>query len=254
MGKLNEVMELASSNLGFLLLSAVIIALLIGAAYGAEVVIAKKNHSKRNGEQFKVKRLVIIAMLSGLAIILMLLEFPLGFVPGFYKLDFSEIPIIVGAFALGPVAGLVIEFVKILLNILINGSSSAFVGEFANFLIGAAYVIPASFFYFLRKNRKNAILGLSLGTIIATVSGAFLNAYVLLPKYAQLMGPKFGMDHDGMMNWFVSEGNQVNSAIQGMATFILFGVTPFNLIKYGAVSIITILIYKKISHILKSDS
>lgn len=251
MGKLNDLMNLASSNVGFLLLSAAIVAILLGSAYGAERILAKKNHSERNQEQLKIKKMIIVAMLSGIAVVLMLFEFPLGFVPGFYKLDFSEIPVIVGAFTLGPVAGLLIEFIKILLNLLINGTTSAFVGEFANFLIGSAYVIPAASIYFLRKSKKNAILGLSVGTIIAVVVGGFLNAFVLLPKYAQLMGPMYNLEYDPMMESLIGEGTKVNSAIQGMATFVLFGVTPFNLIKYSAVSIITILIYKKISHIMK---
>lgn len=247
MGKLAELMDLASTNVGFLLLSGLIIALLIGMAYGAEVIIAKKHNTVRKQEQLKLKRMIIIAMLSGIAVVLMMFEFPLGFVPGFYKLDFSEIPVIVGAFTLGPVAGLLIEFLKIFLNLLIEGSDSAFVGEFANFLIGSAFVIPASFLYFMRKNRKNAICGLTVGTIVATVMGGFLNAFILLPKYVELMGPKFGLTMEGV----IGAGTEVNSAIQGMTTFILLGVTPFNLIKYGAASLVTILIYKKISHIMK---
>ncbi len=252
MGKLNELMDLASSNVGFLLLSVTIVAILIGSAYGAEVILAKKNNIRRNQEKLKTKKMIIVAMLSGIAVVLMLFEFPLGFVPFFYELDFSEIPVIVGAFTLGPVAGLLIEFIKILLNLLINGSDSAFVGEFANFLIGSAYVIPASFIYFLRKSKKNAIVGLSIGTLIATVAGGILNAYVLLPKYAQLMGPKYNLEYSPMLDSLIGEGTKVNSAIQGMTTFVLLGVTPFNLIKYGAVSIIAILIYKKISHIMKA--
>jgi riboflavin transporter FmnP len=251
-GKLNELMNLASSNVGFLVLSIVIVAILIGVAYGLEVIIAKKQNTVRNKEQLRIKKMIIIAMLAGVAVVLMHFEFPLWFVPNFYKLDFSEIPIIVGAFTLGPVAGLLIEFLKVILNLLIEGSDSAFVGEFANFLIGSAFVIPASFLYFLKKNRKNAILGLSLGTMIATVAGGILNAFVLLPKYAQLMGPGMGLNYDQSMNYFVGEGNKVNSAIEGISTFVLLGVTPFNLIKYGAVSIIAILIYKKISYIMKA--
>ena len=252
MGKLSELMDVASSNVGFLLLSVAIVAILIGVAYGAEVIIAKKHNTKRNQEKLKLKRMVIIAMLSATAVVLMLFKFPLGFVPSFYTLDFSEFPVIVGAFTLGPVAGLVIEFIKILLNTLINGTQSAFVGEFANFLVGSAFVIPASFLYFLKKSRKSAILGLSFGTIVATVAGGILNAYVLLPKYAQLMGPMYGLNYDQMMGSLLDEGTKANSAIQGMSTFILLGVTPFNLIKFVAVSIISILIYKKLSHIMKA--
>lgn len=252
MGKLAKLMDLASTNVGFLVLCGGIIALLIGFAYGAEVILAKKHNTVRKQEQLKLKRMVIIALLSAISVVLMYFEFPLWFAPGFYKLDFSEIPVIVGAFTLGPVAGLSIEFIKIFLKILIKGTETVFVGEFANFLIGSAFVIPASFLYAMRKNRKNAIIGLSLGSIVATVAGAFLNAFILLPKYAEVFGPRMNMNYDQAMNSFIAAGTEKNPAIQNMVTFVLFAVTPFNLIKYGAVSIIAILIYKKISHILKA--
>ncbi|MDD5937275.1 MAG: ECF transporter S component [Clostridiales bacterium] len=251
MKNLNELMNLASSNLGFLLISIAIIAVILSSAYGAEIIIAKKHNNPMKKENCSIKRMIIIAMMSAIAVILMLFEFPIGFIPGFYKLDFSEIPVIIGAFTLGPVAGLMIELIKIILNLMIHGTSSAFVGEFANFLIGSAFIIPASFFYFLQKNKRNAIVGLSIGTVVATVTGGILNAFVLLPKYAQLMGPDMSMNYGETMEFIIGEGTKVNSAIHGMSSFVLFGVTPFNLIKYGIVSIVTIFIYKKISHILK---
>lgn len=253
MSNLTDLLNLASSNLGFIIISAVVIATILVSAYGAELWIAKKHKISFVKEHYKIKRMVIIAMLSGIAVVLMLFEFPLGFIPGFYKLDFSEIPVIIGAFTLGPVAGLTIELTKIMLNLMIDGTTSAFVGEFANFLIGSAFLIPAAFVYFLRKSRRNAIAGLGIGTISATVAGGILNAFVLLPKYAQLMGPGMGMNFGQSMDFLIGEGTKANSAIHGLSTFVLLGVTPFNLIKYGIVSIVTILIYKKISHILKGD-
>lgn len=253
MENLQKLMDTASSNVGFLLISVTIIAVLILSAYGAEVIIAKKHGIQRKQENLKVKRMAIIAMLAGIAAVLTLFEFPLGFVPGFYKLDFSEIPIIIGAFTLGPVAGLTIELIKIFLNLLLDGTSSAFVGEFANFLIGSAFVIPASFLYFLKKSRKSAVIGLSCSTVLAAILGGCLNAFLLLPKYAQLMGPKYGLSYDGMMASLIGMGTDVNSAIQGMSSFILYAVVPFNLLKYGGCAIVTILIYKKISHILKGN-
>ena len=89
-----------------------------------------------------VRGITTIAMLSAIALVLMLFEIPLWFAPSFYEIDLSEVPVLIGAFALGPVAGIVIEFIKILLNLLINGTATVFVGEFANFLIGASLVVP----------------------------------------------------------------------------------------------------------------
>lgn len=251
MSKLNELSNLASSNIGFLIVSITIVAIVILCAYGAENIIHRKHNIQRKQDSIKIRRMIIIAMLSAIAVVLMLFEFPIGFLPGFYKLDFSELPVIIGAFTLGPVAGLTIELIKITLNLFIHGTSSVFVGEFANFLIGSSFVIPSSFLYMLRRNRKNAIVGLSIGTIVATFVGGILNAFVLLPKYAQLMGPNMQLSYGQTMDYLIGEGTKVNSSIQSLSSFILLGVTPFNIIKYGVVSIVTVIIYKKISRILK---
>lgn len=245
MENLEKLMEVAKTNVGFLLLSTVIVAIIVGSAYAAERVIGKRmGITKKKGKQ-NVRRMVIIAVLSAIAVVLMIFEFPLWFAPGFYKLDFSELPVIIGAFTLGPVAGITIELIKVILNLLIDGTTTAFVGEFANFLMGCAFVIPASFFYFLRKKKKNAIIGLVVGTMITTVAGCFLNAFVLLPKYAEAF-------HTPIED-FIAQGTEKISAIHNMFTFVVLAVAPFNIIKYTLVSVVTILIYKNISKILKGN-
>lgn len=191
------------------------------------------------------KVMVQIAMLSAVAIILMLFDFPLPFAPSFYKLDFSELPVIIGAFAIGPMAGVLIEAVKILLNFLVNGSTTAGVGELANFIMGCAYVIPAAIVYHRNKTRKSAMIGLVFGTALLTVASCLLNAYVLLPAYA------------AAFHWEISAlielGTVINPAINSLWSFILLAVAPFNLVKGVLVSVITLLIYKKISVILKGN-
>ena len=204
-------------------------------------ILQKK--TKVNYKSTKV--MVQIAMLSAIAIVLMLFEFPLPFAPSFYKLDFSELPVIIGAFAIGPVAGALIEAVKILLNFLVNGSTTAGVGEFANFIIGCAFVLPAALIYTKKKSKKSAIIGLIVGTVFMTAVGCLVNAYVLLPAYA------------AAFHWEISAlialGSAVNPAIQSLWSFILLAVAPFNLVKGILVSFITLLIYKKISLILKGN-
>ena len=132
-----------------------------------------------------VKNLVTIAVLSAVAAVLMYLEFPLWFAPPFYELDFSEIPVLVGAFSMGPAAGFIIEALKIVLKLLLKGSTTMGVGDWANLLIGCALVIPASLIYMKNRTKKGAILGLLVGTLTMAAVGCFLNAYVLLPSYAQ---------------------------------------------------------------------
>lgn len=245
MTNFEKLWETAQSNTGFLAISTGIIAVLILGALLCEKLIAKKTGVPRKSEHLKVKRMAIIGVFSAIAVVLMIFKFPLPFVPSFYTIDFSELPVIIGTLALGPVAGLTIELIKIVGNLLIGGTSSAFVGEFANFIFGCAYVVPAAWIYFIKKSKKHAIAGLTVGTIVATIAGGFVNAFLLLPKYAQV----FHMPIDAL----IGMGTEANASIQGMTTFILLGVVPFNIIKYGAVSIITILIYKQISTILKTD-
>ena len=116
-------------------------------------------HSTATMNSSNIRTIVSVGMLAAIAVVLMLFEFPLPFIaPSFYELDLSEVPILIGAFALGPVAGVMAELVKILLNLAISGTDTAFVGEFANFVMGCAFVVPASLIYQAKKSRKNALI------------------------------------------------------------------------------------------------
>ena len=190
-----------------------------------------------------IQRMTTIAILAAMATILMLIEIPLGFAPDFYKLDFSEVPVLIGAFALGPIAGILIEAIKILLNFLINGTITFGIGELANFLIGLALVVPASLLYIKHRTRKYAMIGLGIGILSMTVLGGLLNAFVLLPIYASV----FGMTVDGL----VAIGTALNPSITSLTGFILLAVVPFNLIKGFLVSFIVVLVYKRVSFLIK---
>lgn len=190
-----------------------------------------------------VKRLTQIGMLSAIAVVLMLFEFALPFAPSFYELDFSEVPVLVGCFAMGPGAGVAIELVKVLLNLLINGTITAGVGEFANFAIGCAFCVPAGLIYRSKRTKKGAIWGMVSGTLFMTVAGGFINAYIMLPTYAKAFG--------WPLEDLVSMGTKINPAIDDLTTFILYAVVPFNLLKGILVSFVVALIYKKIRVILK---
>lgn len=191
----------------------------------------------------KVRKMVQIGMLSAIAVVLMLFEIPLPFAPAFYEIDFSEVPVMIGAFAMGPMAAVAIEFIKILLNLAINGTMTAGVGEIANFLIGISLVLPAAIIYKKRKTRKAAAIGMILGTVFMTIIGCILNAYVLLPTYAKA----FSMPIDGL----VAMGSAINKSITSLFTFVAFAVAPFNLLKGVLVSIIVFFMYKKVSPLLK---
>lgn len=188
--------------------------------------------------------LVKVAMLSAIATVLMLFEFPLPFIaPPFYEIDLSEVPVFIGAFALGPIAGVVIEGVKILLNLIINGTATAGVGEVANFVMGTFFVLPAALIYKKRKTKSNAVLGLVIGTIVMVVSSCFINAFIMLPVYTIA----FKMPIDVILGM----AKEIWPSVDTMAEFVLLCVAPFNLIKGMLVSAVTILIYKHTSPLLK---
>ncbi len=190
----------------------------------------------------RVNTLAKIAILSALAYIIMFFEVPLWFAPSFYKIDFSEIIVLIGAFALGPAAGVIIEALKILLNLLFTGTQTAFVGEIANFLIGISFVLPASLIYKHHKSKHNALIGMIWGTLCMTLVGALMNYYVLLPAYSYF----FKMPLDAL----IAMGTAVNPLILNKWSLVLLATVPFNLLKAGIDSLVVMLVYKKVSPLL----
>lgn len=190
----------------------------------------------------KIHYIVKIAILSALAAIIMLFEFPLPFAPGFYKLDLSEVVILMGGFAMGPIAAVIIELLKNLINILLNGTATAFVGEFANFLIGCALVVPASIIYKYKKSFKGAIISLVIGTLTLALVGSLTNYFVLIPAYSEF----YHMELDKI----VSAGTSVNPLVSDLKTLIVFAVAPFNLVKGLLCSLLNLLLYKRVSKLL----
>ena len=189
-----------------------------------------------------VRKVAVTGVLSGMAFLLMMAEFPLWCAPGFYRLDFSGLPALMAGFALGPLSGAAVELIKVLLYFFLHGSSTAGVGDFANFIIGCCMVMPAACFYRHRKTRRSAMEGLLAGTLLMTAAGSLTNAYVLLPLYSRAMNLP--------MEAFIEMGSKVNSAVTDLRTLILFAVVPFNLLKGTLVSVLTALLYKKVSPVL----
>lgn len=187
-----------------------------------------------------------IAVFSAMAGVLMLIEIPLFFAPSFYKIDLSELPIMICTFYLGPVAGVTAEFLKVVIKLLLKGTTTAFVGDFANFAVGCSFVLPASVIYHARPSRKNALIGMITGTLVMSVFGSAFNAFFLLPKFAEM----FHMPLEAI----VEMGTKINASITSVSTLILFAVVPFNLLKGIIVSLLTFFLYKRISPIMhKAD-
>ncbi len=213
------------------------------AALALEKLADRKNGTKER--TFSTRKMAVTGMFSAIAMILFLFEFPLPFAPSFYELDFSELPVLVAAFAFGPVTGVVTEAVKILLKLFIKGTSTAFVGDLANFVIGCSFILPASTIYYFKKSKKSAITGCIVGTLILTLFGTAFNAVYLLPAFSRL----YGMPLDTIL----AMGSEVNKLMTdgSIVSFVICCVAPMNLIKGGSVSLVTMLIYKRLSPIIK---
>ena len=232
-------LQAVGDNVQFVLVCAVVIAAIILVSHFVEVKVLKDNIASVG----KVKYITICGMLGALAMILHVFDFPLVFLaPEFYKLDLSEIPVLIGAFTLGPVGGVVIELVKILLKLVVKGTSTAFVGDLANFVVRCSFIVPASIIYHLKKTKKTAKLALFAGTVCITVFGTVFNALYLLPAFASL----YGMPLDTI----IGMGAAINPGISGVWSFALLAVAPLNLIKGVLISVPTMLLYKRISRVL----
>ncbi|MBR1693151.1 MAG: ECF transporter S component [Lachnospiraceae bacterium] len=216
-------------------------------AFLFETYFRKRN--KTTGRILSTKKVTMIGMFSAIAMILHLFDFPIPFLaPGFYKLDLSEIPVLICAFAYGPVAGVFTEFCKILLKLLFKSTSTAFVGDLANFAVGCVLVLPASILYQFKKTKKRAILSCAVGTLCMAVFGAVFNAVYLLPAFAVLF-----MGDAGAVDSFVAMGHDIIPLITDVTTFALFSVAPINILKGIMASIPTMLIYKPLSPLLKDN-
>lgn len=231
---MNELWQQIMDNLSFLGICIVIVAVLGMLAKLAERYLPDMRRVT------PARRVSIVAICAAIATVLHILDFPLVFLaPEFYKLDFSELPVMLCGFYLGPSATVACEGVKILLKLLLKGTSTAFVGDFANFAVGCSLVLPATIIYHLRKSRKSAIWGLVLGTVVLTVFGSAFNGIYLLPKFAQL----YGMPLDSI----IAMGSKINAGIRSVTTFVVLAVAPLNLIKGTAISVLTLLLYKRVA-------
>lgn len=176
----------------------------------------------------KLQLITKIGVLSALAALLYLIEFPLPLFPAFLKIDLGDLPAIIGAFALGPWSGVAIELIKNIIHLFVHTSTGG-IGEVGNFLTGSAYILAAGFIYLRNKNRKTAIIGLTAGTVVMSLAMCVFNFFILIPVFT---------------NSPISVEN---------IPLILTAILPFNLIKGVIISIITLMLYKSLSPILHAN-
>ena len=234
-----DTFQKAANNLGFIGVCLGVFAGLFLIAFLFERVFMKQRRRFSD-----TRYITYTAVFSAMAGMLMLLEIPLFFAPSFYKLDLSELPVMICTFYLGPVAGVLCELFKVALKVLIKGSPTFFVGDFANFAVGCAFVLPASIIYHLKPGKRTALWGLIGGTLFMTVFGSAFNALYLIPKFAQIYANYGGMDA------IIGMGTAVNKHITSVWTLVFYAVVPFNLVKGVIISVLTFLLYKRISPLM----
>lgn len=198
--------------------------------------------SMRKQGLFETSAMVKIGMLSGLGMVLMLLNFPLPIFPTFLKIDFSDAPALVGTFYMGPAAGVLIQLLKNILKVIVENNTGG-VGELANFLVGTAYVIPLGLIYQKRKDYSGVLWGSILSVLAMTTVAGILNYYVFIPAFAWVMGVE--------ISDFVSLAARANSAIVDFRTMIFFGIMPFNLVKGTLVSFVGFGLFKALQPLWK---
>jgi riboflavin transporter FmnP len=235
---MNGLLQQVLDNFSFVIVCILVItALAVLAKFSEQYFPDKRSVSK-------ARYVSIVGICAAIATVLHVLDFPLLFIaPEFYKLDFSELPVLLCGFYLGPTATVACEGVKILLTLVDKGTSTAFVGDFANFVVGCSFVLPATIVYHRVKSKKGALVGMAVGTGVMAVFGSLFNAVYLLPTFAELYGLP--------LETLIAMGTAVNKAINSVSTMVLFAVVPFNLVKGIIVTVLTFLLYKRVERLLK---
>ncbi|RIM04626.1 ECF transporter S component [Staphylococcus chromogenes] len=183
-------------------------------------------------KQRQTRRIILVGMLSGIAFVLMFLKFPLPFLPPYLTVDFSDVPALIATFSFGPIAGIMVELIKNILNFFFNMSDP--VGPIANFLAGSSFLLTSYFFYRKRRTQTALIVGLAVATIVMTLVLSILNYFILLPLYGMIMN--------------------LSDVVNNLKVIVTAGIIPFNLIKGVLIAIILLLLFPRIKNALHLKS
>ena len=193
----------------------------------------------KNKKGIDTKTIAKIGMLAAISYILMFISVPLPIFPSFLKIDVSDIPAILGGFALGPVPGFIIVVIKNTLQA-VTATTTGGIGEFANIIIGGSYVFILSMVYKYKKDIKGVLIGSILGIMAMTIVGCVVNYYVMLPLYGKMMG----------LDAIISMGAVINPRVNDLLSFVIWMIAPFNIVKGLVMSLCITPIYKKTSNII----
>lgn len=195
-------------------------------------------HNKKK-TQLTLHHMTITAMLSAISTVLMFLSFSVPFAPSFLKLDFSELPALLASFTLGPFYGVAVVLIKNVINVFFTTTGG--IGELANFMMGSAFVLASGVIYKYKKTKLGALVGMLSGTVVMAIIGTLANYLLLMPMYSLIM------PMDAIINLFQS----INPYADSLLKIMFVTIAPFNLVKGLLVSVITYLLYKKLSVLIK---
>ena len=199
------------------------------------------NQIQRTKARYSTRNLTRLSLLSVIAFLFMYIEFPLAFIaPPFIKIDLSDIPALIGGFAMGPVAGITIELVKCILTFFVRGTTTGGVGELSNFIVGALFVGLSAKFYSRQRTYRGAVVGLLLGVVGMTLVATLSNYFVVFPLYGKIMP----------MDAIINMGRAVTPRVNSLWDLMLYCIVPFNLVKGLIISAATLALYKRISRFL----
>ena len=194
----------------------------------------------RSERKIMIRRIAACAILTAMAVLLMYLEIPLPFMPVFLKFDFSELPVLIGAFALGPVWGVVIELLKNLIHLPVTQTMG--IGELSNFIAGTIYVGTAGIIYHKLRTKKGAAIAMAVSTLVLAIVAIPVNAFITLPLYGSMMG--FPLEA------IIGMSASANPLVKDKMSLLLAVFVPFNLFKGIVVGLITFFVYKPISKLI----
>lgn len=192
----------------------------------------------------KIKEIAFIGVLGAASAVMMLFRFPIPFLPPFLSFDLSGVMEMLGGYMFGPMAAFFVILVKIMVQLSMQGSFSFGTGELQSLMLSCTYVLPAVMLYQRKKTKKMAIAGMALSTLLVSGVAVLTNLYLIIPFYAKLSGLT--------MADFVAMCTAVNPAVKSAAEMVILGIVPFNLIKYSATSLVTFLVYKRLSKFIRS--
>lgn len=195
----------------------------------------KSNAAKR---RYMIRRITVTGILAGVSTVLMMISFSVPFMPSFIKLDISELPALLAAFAFGPIEGVMVCLIKNIINAFF--STTGCIGELSNFLLGCAFVVPAGLFYKFGKNRRSALIGSAIGAAAMAAASLPLNYFVMYPIYTNIMP----------IDRIISMYQAIYPGVDGLFACLLIFNVPFTFLKGAIDVVLAFIIYKRLSGLL----